>query len=236
MHKENKISVEEIDKIINTAEDNYTKSVSGYIIRFLIAAIIISIYMFIPKTFWLVPSGYTKDKIDTSKEPVMIKNEENINASNNIRKNSKNENLIKYKSLKNGETYYIMPLAEYSISARIKERNRFFYMQWEIDNVAIVDYGLAWGDMAQDYYFKKFYANSNQTVNGRMLVFNFKDRYYDSLFYKFDYMTTHVSHTHAIPANKNIKKAFRFDLRSFLNFFIFFTILCINFCILLFLI
>ena len=207
MRRETKISVEEIDRIINTAEDNYTKSVYKFIRVFLILLIIIGLYMLIPGTFWLIPSEFTKNPIDTNKDPVMIKNEENINGSDNIRKNSKNKNLIEYRSLKNGDTYYLMPLAEYSLSARIREKNRFFYMQWEIDNVAIVDYGLAWGDMAQDYYFNKFYAHSNQTVTGRSLVFNFKDKYFDSLFYKFDYMLSHVSHTHVIPANKNIKKA-----------------------------
>ena len=117
------------------------------------------------------------------------------------------EKLIKIKSLKNGKDYYIMPLAEYSISARIKEKNKFFYLQWEIDNLALVDYGTVWGDMAKNEFFNKLYGHSNQSVLGRMLVFNFKDRYYDSLRYKYDYMLSHVSHTHAIPANRNVKKA-----------------------------
>ena len=207
MTEEKKISIEEFEKIVNTAENSNTQLLSKNMLKTLVILIIFGIYLLIPKTFWLVPSEYSKEKINTENEPVIIKNEENINASAQIKQNSKNENLIKYKSLKNGETYYLMPLAEYSISAKIKEKNRFFYMQWEIDNVALVDYGLTWGDMAKDFYYKKIYANSNQSVMGRMLVFNFKKKYYNSLRNKFDYMLTHVSHTHAIPANKNIKKA-----------------------------
>ena len=207
MHKETKISIEEIDNIIDTAEDNYTKSIYSYILKAIAIILIAGIYILIPRTFFLIPSEYTKETIDTNKNPIIVENYENINASNNTRQISKNKDLIEYKSLKNGDMYYIIPIAEYSISARIKEKNRFIYRQWEIDNIAVADYGLAWGDMAQDFYYKKFYTKFEQTKNGRNLVSNFKEKYFDSLFYKLDYMLTHVSHTYVIPANKNIKKA-----------------------------
>ena len=201
-----KISIDEFENIANEAENSYSKNLSSKIIKSIIVLFVSSLIIFIPKTIFLIPTEYTKEKINTYKDPVIVLNEENINTSGLYSK-ADYEKLIKIESLKTKETYYLMPLAEYSISARIKEKNRFFYMQWEIDNVALVDYGLTWGDMAKDFYYKKIYANSNQSVMGRMLVFNFKKKYYNSLRNKFDYMLTHVSHTHAIPANKNIKKA-----------------------------
>ena len=207
MRRETKISVEEIDETIDKAKDNYSKDSTKYIIGFLLMFTVIVIYLLIPKTFWLIPSSFTKEKIDTRKDPIIINNEVNINNSNNIRKNSTNGALIKYKSIKDGEIYYLLPLAKYTISARIKEKNRFFYTPWEIDNVVIVDYGLAWGDMAQDYYYKRFYGDIKQTNKGRNIIFNFKDKDFDSLLYKLDYMSTHTSHTQAIPSNKNVKKA-----------------------------
>lgn len=206
MPEEKKINAEEFEKILNEAENSYSKSLSKDMLKILIGIIIFCLYIIIPKTFWLIPSKLTTQLINTEKDPVMNLNEENIHASSPLLK-SNFDKLIKIKSFKNNETYYIMPLAEYSISARIKEKNKFFYMQWEIDNLALVDYGLTWGDMAKNEFFNKIYANSNQSVIGRMLVFNFKDRYYDSMKYKYAYMLNHVSHTHAIPANKNVKKA-----------------------------
>ena len=206
MPEEQKLSALEFEKIVNEAENSYNHLLSKNMGKILVGIGVFCLYMLLPKTLWLFPTETVKEKINPYQEPVMIQNEANIKAYN-LKNKSDYKKLIKIKSFKNRKTYYIMPLAEYSVSARIKEKNKFFYLKWDIDNLALVDYGLTWGDMAKNEYFYKLYGHSNQTVSGRLLVFNFKDRYQNSLQYKYDYMLTHVSHTHAIPATKNVKKA-----------------------------
>ena len=201
----NKISIDEFEKIVNTAEKDYSNDLAKKIKISIIILAVYCLYMFLPKTIWLIPSSTSNEKLDTSKDPILIENPVNINAVE-LKHQSDYDKLIKYKSFKNGKTYYIMPLAKYSITARVFEKNTFFYMQWDIDNVSLVDYGFAWGDMAKNEFFGKLYGHSNQDVTGRRLVYSFKDRYMRSLAYKFNYMKRHTSHTHTIPANKNIKK------------------------------
>ena len=206
MSEYKKTSVEDIEQVISDAENRYSQALSNALIKTFGILFVFFIYVTIPKTFWLIPSQIAAKKVNPYQEPIIIENIENIKASDLTKKSDYNK-LIKIKSLKNKKSYYLMPLADYSISARLKDKNKFFYLQWDIDNVALVDYGLICGDMARDKYFKKISCNSNQTVMGRMLVYNFKDKYNFLYRDKIDYLIAHVSHTHIIPANKKIKKA-----------------------------
>ncbi len=207
MSEKDRISMDEFERLTHNAENNYNDFLLKHIKKILTVLIIFCLYMFLPKTLWLIPSKLTNEKLDPYKEPVLIENQENIKAAL-LRKSSDYDKLIKYKSFKNGKTYYLMPLADYSITARVLEKNTFFYMQWDIDNVSLVDYGFAWGDMAKKEYFNKIYSNSNQTVTARRLVFRLKDKYRHTADKKFyDYLFVHASHTHTIPANRNVKKA-----------------------------
>ena len=200
-----KISMDEFEQITREAEKNYSISLSKHIKKIVFVIILFCIYAYIPKTIFITPTSHTNEVLDTSKEPVMIINNDNLKALS-LSKRSDYEKLIKYKSLKNRKTYYLMPLAEYSITAKVLEKNTFFYLKWDFDNVSLVDLGFAWGDMAKDEYFNKLYGHSNQDVTGRRLIFSFKDKYRDSLNDKFNYMADHTSHTHTIPANKKINK------------------------------
>lgn len=205
MLKQDRVSIEEFEQTISNAENTYNNILSKNIIKMLFVLIVFCLYMYLPKTLWLIPSKFTNEKLNPYQEPVMIKINDNINAVD-LKKGDDYSKLIKYKSFKNRKMYYLMPLAEYSITAKVFEKNTFFYLQDDFDNVSLVDYGFVWGDMAKKEYFNKLYGHSNQDITGRRLIFYFKKKYKVSLKNKFDYMRLHTSHTHTIPANKNIKR------------------------------
>ena len=46
-----------------------------------------------------------------------------------------------------------------------------------------------------------------EIIGARQLSFGIDEKYYDEMKDKREYMRNHVSHTHVIPANKNIRKA-----------------------------
>lgn len=207
---EHEKNLKEFEKIAETAEEEYSQDLAKLILKVLVVMIIISVYMLIPRTFWLIPSKHSSEKINPYEEPVMIMNDANIKtAEQNIKPNE--EQLIEIKSLKNKKTYYLLPLAEYSNSSRLKEKNSFFFLQWDIDKVALMDYGLVWGDMAKKSNFKKINAHSNQTVMARGLVYNLKikNKHKRPMDEEYKYLQSHVSHTHIIPADKKILKALK---------------------------
>lgn len=209
MNEERKVSAQELERIIGYTSEKYTKNLTDNFVKLLIFIIIFGLYMSIPKTTWLIPSKYTSEKINTDNNPVMIINNENVIASK-LSEKSDYEKLIEIKSFKSKKKYYLMPLAEYSISARIKDKNNFFYMHSDFDDIALVDYGLVWGEFAKNENFNKIYASSNQVVNARRLVFHYKDKYSEEMYKKFgNSLSKYASHTHIIPANKKVMKALK---------------------------
>lgn len=203
-------NIKEFEEIADTAAEEYSKNLAKIIMKVILVMVIISIYMIIPKTFWLIPSEISSEKINPYKEPIMINNAKNIETADQNQKPDLTQ-LIEIKSLKNKKIYYLLPLAEYSISSRLKEKNDFFFLQWDIDKVALMDYGLVWGDMAKKDNFKKINANSNQTIIARGLVYNLKikNKHRKQADEEYNYLKSHVSHNHIIPANKKILKALK---------------------------
>ena len=133
----------------------------------------------------------TKQTIDTAQEPIQI--------------NLTNSKYIKYYGEKG--LYALKPQAEYSISALVVAKNSKFWfrdiMRSKFDDVALLDLGLVWGDLAIDkkelYQHIKF--NSKKTLGQAR-----------TLYYRWDgtspwgsgYITSHIAHTHMIPANANV--------------------------------
>lgn len=200
-------SIDEFEKIMAEGEAAYRQEMKfKFIIGFFLLSVFI-IFTFIPKSFWLIPSSFTKEKLNPYGEPTLIYNRENILATD-LKKKSDFEKLIEIKSVKNNDTYYILPLAQYSLTGRLNAKNKFFFNQSLFDKVALVDFGIIWGDMAKDEYFPKIYSYSREQLSGaRELLISFKREYYDELRPKLRYLLTHGSHTHVIPANKKVMKA-----------------------------
>ena len=212
MTEPKKCSIDEFEAIVKNSEKNYSLCLREIYGKVLVAFILFSIYMMIPKTLWLIPTKTSKELPNPYSAPVLKIYDESADTSNSKYYNIY-KRFIEYKSLKNHKIYYLLPLADFSISARIKEKNTFFFKQSDFDKVALVDYGLAYEDMAKDEYFHKIYSTSNQTFYDRRLVYGFKHKYFKEDYQKYydlsQYLFDHVSHTHVIPANKNVYKALK---------------------------
>lgn len=136
-------------------------------------------------------SATTEHIIDTSKDPIQI--------------NLRDEKYIKYRGEKGG--YALKLQAEYSISALVVARNNNFWfrdiMRSKFDDVALLDLGLAWGDLAYDkkelYSHIKF--NSKKTL-GQARVLHY--RWDGTSPWGTSYITSHIAHTHMIPATPNV--------------------------------
>ena len=143
-------------------------------------------------------SEITREKIDTSKEPIQVEY-------------SGAKKYIKAKGSKN--IFALEPQADYSISGMVIAKNSNFWfrdiMRSKFDDVCWIDFGLVWGELAKDK--KELYKNlkfkSNKTLaQARQLNVN-AIRAYDELSWNVGYIDSHVSHTHIIPANSNIMGA-----------------------------
>ncbi len=109
---------------------------------------------------------------------------------------------------------YILNLqAKYSISALVLTKNTNFWfrdiMRNRFDDVCLIDFGMAWGDLAKnpENLLKHWKFKSYKSLGmGRRLEWRSKPPY-DNTVWNLDYINTHVSHTHMIPANPNIMSA-----------------------------
>ncbi len=136
-------------------------------------------------------SSITENVIDITKEPVQI--------------NIQDAKYIKYYGER--EHYVLNPQANYSISALVVAKNSNFWfrdiMRSKFDDVALLDFGLVWGDLAADKkeLYKHIKFNSKKTLGQARI-----------LYYRWDgtspwgkgYITSHIAHTHMIPANSNV--------------------------------
>ncbi len=204
--KKEHVFIDEFEENVKQTDAAYLQLIKNKLIYILVGITIVIIFLMIPKTFWLIPTNKVKEKINPYGDPYLVYIEENLPAAQ-----LKNPNdyfkLKQIKSLANGKLYYILPLADYSLTARVLAKNRFFFEQNEFDKIALVDFGFAWGDMAKDEYFNKIYAYSRQYLDSRSLLVGFKNEYQSQYRDKFSYLTKHSSHTHVIPSNKKIRSA-----------------------------
>lgn len=100
--------------------------------------------------------------------------------------------------------FKLFPQANYKISGIVLAKNTFFIMDAGAD-LAPIDVGLAWGKMAEPEY-DKYMSYSSQS---RFLQWNYNSNFP----FTFEFLNSHVSHNHIIPAGENILKA----VKSFKN-------------------
>lgn len=133
----------------------------------------------------------TENIIDTSKEPIQI--------------NLQDAKYIKYRGEKG--LYALKPQAEYSISALVTAKNSNFWfrdiMRSKFDDVALLDLGLVWGDLSTDKkeLYKHIKFNSKKTLGQARILYY---RWDGSSPWGSGYITSHIAHTHMIPANANV--------------------------------
>lgn len=102
--------------------------------------------------------------------------------------------------------------AEYSISGLVVAKNTNFWfrdlMRNNFDDICLVDLGIVWGDLSKDKteLYKNWSFKSQKTLGeARRLTWYCPDLRKSP--WGLDYVSSHISHTHMIPANKNIMKA-----------------------------
>lgn len=154
--------------------------------------------------FWIkfsfpISKGYESSKIDISKDPIQI-NYSGIETE---------RNKFKYKSLVNGHEIYMYPRAKYKIAGTAIAYNYSFFIRNEFfDSAALYDLGLAWGKLGEKNFYNKYfecYSQKNEMSGARVLWTKYKNS--SEIPVSMDYVNSHFSHSHIVPANRNIMAA-----------------------------
>ena len=127
----------------------------------------------------------------------------------------KDINEVKYiKAYGEKNLYALKVVAEYSISGLVVAKNSNFWfrgvMRNDFDDIALLDIGLVWGDLARDK--KLLYDNvkfkSVKTLGqARQLQPKCKKHWCKDFPWDMNYFNSHDSHNHLIPANTNVMGA-----------------------------
>lgn len=112
------------------------------------------------------------------------------------------------------KVYTLKAEAKYSISGLVVAKNTNFWfrdiMRNDFDDIALLDLGLVWGDLARDkdILYSNIKFKSVKTLGqARQLQPACKKRFCDNFPWDWQYFNTHDSHNHLIPATPNIMSA-----------------------------
>lgn len=194
------VSVDNIDEKLERDLRKHQQKMKIYIM----VGILVFLFMFKGTiSFWLkfaiaIPSGYETTDIDVKPEPIQI----------NYSDIKKQLRQFEYKSLINGHKIQMAPQAEYKISGLVVAHNSSFLIRNDFfDSAALYDIGLAWGELGDKKFYKKYfecYSQKNEMTGARVLWTKAKTR---NLPITMDYANSHFSHSHIVPANRNIMAA-----------------------------
>ena len=192
-------SEEEIDKKLQSDVAAHNKTIK----RIFIIAIILLLFLFKGTiTYWAkfciaIPNGYSSEIIDTSKDPTQI----------NYSPEEQQKRKFIYHSLRNKGTMEITPQAHYILSGKVIAYNHnFLFASKFFDSAALYDLGTSWGKLANKELLKKYvkvYSHKVQMTGVRRLEWSWRS----DIPYSEKYIISHLSHTHIIPANRNIMAA-----------------------------
>lgn len=189
----------EIDLKLQADVELHNKKVK----RNIIIAVILLLFLFRGTIiYWAkfgiaIPTRSTKEFIDVTKEPVQT----------NYTEEEKKKKKFVYHSLINKGTMEITPQAHYVISGKVIAYNHdFLFISKFFDSAALYDLGTAWGKLADKKLLKKYvkvYSEKVQLTGARRLNWSWRS----DIPYSEEYIISHLSHTHIIPANRNIMAA-----------------------------
>ena len=148
---------------------------------------------------------YSFPKIaDTSQNIINTQNEP-------VQNNLADSNYIKAYGEKN--IFALKPQAEYSIAGLVVTKNTNFWfrdiMRSTFDDICLMDIGIVWGELAKDKQklYKNWKFKSLKTLGeSRRLEWCSKVTT-ATMPWDLSYVSSHISHTHLIPANPNIMGA-----------------------------
>lgn len=153
--------------------------------------------------YWLkfgmpIPSAIDTKPISTTEEPIQI----------NYTEEEKARKTFTYTSLINNHKIQIIPQAHYKISGLTVAYNHdFVFISEFFDSAALYDIGLTWGKLGKKSFYNKYfrsYSAKTETTGSRILWTEYKT--YPAPV-STDYARSHWSHSHIVPANRNIMAA-----------------------------
>lgn len=167
--------------------------------------VILFILMFIFRGwifYWLrfgiaIPSAIDLKPINVKSDPVQTDYDDQ----------TKHDKSFMYKSLINDHEMLIIPQAHYVLPANVVAINHdFLFISDFFDSAALFDLGAAWGQLADKKFFNKYikiYSQKVEMTGSRRLNWQY------SRYIPMDpnYINSHISHSHIIPANRNIMAA-----------------------------
>ncbi len=145
-----------------------------------------------------LPSGYSKEIVTVWDEPKQI----------NYTDEEKKEKTFVYTSLINNHKITIIPQASYELSGLTVAKNHdFLFISDFFDSAALFDLGASWGEIGDKNIYNKYfksYSSKTELTGSRILWIRAKTR---DLPYSNSYIISHFSHSHIVPANRNIMAA-----------------------------
>lgn len=152
--------------------------------------------------YWLkfgiaIPSKVDNRPISTNADPVQI---------NYTPEESKNKTFV-FNSMINNNKITIIPMAKYKLSGLVVAYNNdFVFTNGFFDSAALYDLGAAWGKLGEKNFYNEYfksYSAKNELYGSRILWTEFKKRAPVDI----NYAISHWSHSHIVPANRNIMAA-----------------------------
>lgn len=172
---------------------------------FKITAIVIIILIFIFRGwigYWLkfgfaIPSGIDPKPISVEDDPIQI----------NYTEEESRHKVFIYKSLINDNKIKMIPQASYKLSGLVVAHNhQFLFTKGFFDSAALYDLGASWGKMGDKTFYTKYfksYSEKNEVTGSRVLwTQQVRPAPVDR-----NYTDSHFSHSHIVPANKNVMAA-----------------------------
>ena len=152
--------------------------------------------------YWLkfgfaIPSKTDKTPISTASDPIQI---------NYTEEESRKKTFI-YQSLINKNKITLIPKAKYKLSGLVVAHNyQYVFKNGYFDSAALFDLGASWGQLGDKDFYKTYfssYSAKNEITGSRILWTEFKR----PAPVEQAYATSHWSHSHIVPANRNIMAA-----------------------------
>ena len=174
------------------------------VVRILIIIAFILMYIFRGAIgYWLKFGVAIPKSIDFS--PIPVKSEP---IQTDYSEEEKLQKTFVYTSLINSNQITMIPQAHYVLSGMAIAYNRDFLFRSEFfDSAALYDLGTLWGEMSDKALFEKYvrvYSSKVELTGTRRLNWRFRS----DIPVPISYAASHISHSHIIPANRNIMAGF----------------------------